>query len=179
MKTCIMITGTNASGKTTLAKSLIERFGGIKSANRTKTICNNGNVALVGKYSYDSNYGGVDSLNCTNSLASIIQECFLQNDTVIFEGSYLNSFGINLTNALFKAPRQLIVFLYAPVKILDERLGSRSGKKINKEIIDKQNCALRSANKFASIGVPVWCFDTSVTSSEEIENKIAKWLDEY
>ena len=33
-KVCVFITGTNATGKTTLAKALIECFGGIKEATK-------------------------------------------------------------------------------------------------------------------------------------------------
>lgn len=37
MKTCVFITGTNSVGKTTLAKALIERFGGIKETAKELT----------------------------------------------------------------------------------------------------------------------------------------------
>lgn len=71
-KVCVFITGTNAAGKTTLAKSLIRHYGGIKTSSKQLTVCNNDRVCFAGKYSTDSKYGGVDGLSQTKCLAGIV-----------------------------------------------------------------------------------------------------------
>lgn len=102
----VMITGTNCVGKTTLVKAIIEKCGGIKNViDRSITILNGGNYALIGLYN-SGKYGGVDSLNCTKVLKDLVVKAKDYGVQVLFmEGSYLHTFGMNLTNALFSAEK--------------------------------------------------------------------------
>lgn len=175
-KTCIFIIGTNGVGKTTLAKEFINEFGGIKELSRNLTICNDGETCLAGFYNEDKKYGGVDGLNSTKVLEQIVDGALSKYERIICEGSFLNSFGINLTNAIFRAEKQLVVFLYAPISVLNKRLSERSGNKISQSVINKQNGCLRSARKWAQIGVPVLSFDTSKTGMSLIVESIKERL---
>ena len=167
MKTCIFITGTNSVGKTTLAKSLIERFGGIREATKELTFCNDTRVCFAGRYSNETRYGGVDSFNCTRVLPEVVQKAFETCDIVFCEGSYLDTFGMNLTNAMFEAQRNLVVLLYADGKVLHSRLLERGKKGATERTLPKQKSACIAANKWAEIGVPVMCFNTGVVPLDE------------
>jgi broad-specificity NMP kinase len=178
MKTCVFITGTNAVGKTTLAKALIEQYGGIKEASKELTLCNDARVCFAGKYAVDKTFGGVDGFNQTKCLEGVVREGLTKADVIFCEGMYLHTFGLNLTNAMFSAEKHLIVFLYAPVSVINERLLSRAGKGIKNDAVWKkqQNCAT-AAKKWQSIGVPVYAFDTSKTSIDEIIKRITEYVD--
>ena len=167
MKTCVFIIGTNSSGKTTLAKALIERFGGIRETTKELTFCNDNRVCFAGKYSNDSRYGGVDAFNCTHVLPGIVKTGLEKSEIVICEGSYLDTFGNNLTNAMFQAQRYLVIMLYAEGAVLHTRLIERSKKGCNPKILTKQRNVLRAANKWHGVGVPVQCFDTGKLSFDE------------
>ena len=171
------ITGTNGVGKTTLAKALIEHYGGVKTADKELTLCNDERVCFAGKYG-ESNHGGVDLLNQTKSLQGIVKKALKTQDVIFCEGSYMNSFGANLTNAMFGAEKHLVVFLYAPVRVINSRLLSRpSGGGVNKGVVLKQNDGCRAARKWDSIGVPVLSFDTSKVEVGNIIQQIIKIIE--
>ena len=180
MKTCVFITGTNCTGKSTLARTLIEQYGGIEKATRLVTYCNDGFTAFGGDYSGSSQTGcGIDKFNETKILQTVVQEALKTREVVICEGVYLHTFGLNLTNAIFEAKRQLVVFLYAPIDVIHRRMLARSGRGItNKAIGQKQLGCASSLRKWASIGVPVMYFDTSKVSipevAEQVSNKISE-----
>lgn len=90
----------------------------------------------------------------------------------------MNTFGLNLTNAMFKAQRYLLVSLYCPPEIIYKRLTSRSngrnGKRNLKLIWKKQLQAMIAARKWQEIGVPVLQYNTAeVTLEEELEQVMA------
>lgn len=176
MKSCVFITGTNCVGKTTLAKEIMRRFGGIKDTSSDTTYCRDNRATFAGVYKDGLKYGGVDRLNETKSLAGIVERALQVSDVCFCEGSYFDTFGMNLTNAMFKAQQHLYVFLYAPCEIIHKRLQERSGKMITERIISKQHRTARAANKWQEIGVPVLCFDTSRTNAEEIAETIIQKL---
>lgn len=169
MKTCVMITGTNGVGKSTLARNIIAYYGGIKCYVDGITYCNAGDVAFVGNY-LCGKYGGVDGFNKTSILESLVDRGLKNSDVIICEGSFLNTFGINLTNAIFKAKNQLIVSLYAQRRVIYDRISARTDKKNQnwRLIFKKQDQALVAARKWASIGVPVMQIDNGLLSAEEI-----------
>lgn len=178
MKTCVFITGTNAVGKSTLAKALINHYGGIKTADKRLTVCNNERVCFAGKYG-DGKYGGVDGFNQTKCLESVVREGLSAHELIICEGMYIHSFGMNLTNAAFVANKQLIVFLYCPVTEIHRRLLARSGKGMTNEAVwKKQIGAATSAKKWASIGVPVLSIDTSIHNTEAALEMVTKKIQE-
>ena len=167
MKTCVFISGTNCTGKSTLAREIIRLCGGIDHIDEWNTYCTDGLTCLGGKYTIDSKYGGIDGFSQTKCLADVVANGLKTSEVVICEGMYLHTFGLNLTNAMFKADRHLLVFLYAPVKTIHKRLICRSGRGItNKAVIAKQRSAARAAQKWQQIGVPVLTFDTSQISVE-------------
>lgn len=176
MKTCVFITGTNSAGKTTLAKALIERFGGIRETTKDLTFCNDSRVCFAGRYKDENRFGGVDVFNCTRVLSDVVEKGLESCDIVICEGMYLHTFGLNLTNAMFKAQKHLVVFLYAGGVILHSRLLQRGKKGLSEQTLPKQKNACQAAKKWAEIGVPVLCYNTGEceleTEVEEIYDKI-------
>lgn len=182
MKTVVFITGTHGVGKSTLARALMEHYGGIARTEGQLTYCRCGGVAFAGRY--DTKYGGVDRItnengsSCTSALAGVVEEGLRNADTVICEGSFMNTFGMNLSNALFKGDRQLVVSLYTSPITLYFRLENRSLGK-NKDgnhnygfIFNKQKQALIAAAKWESIGVPVLQLDTAKASVEAIRDAV-------
>ena len=133
MSTCVFIIGTNCVGKTTLATEIMSRFGGIKDAKGDTTYCRDKRVTFAGVYKEGSKYGGVDGLSQTKCLAGIVDRALQVSNVCFCEGSYINTFGVNLTNAIFTAKQQLVVLLYAPVEVIRARLQCRSGGGDNKK----------------------------------------------
>ena len=173
MKTCVFIIGTNASGKTSAAREIMAKYGGVDEVRRTLTICNGRKTAFAGPYKEGSNYGGIDVLNETKSLEGIVRNAFGEGiDTVICEGSYLDTFGMNLTNAIFASDRQLVVFLHAPLEVIAKRIRERSGNEITRKVADKNKRIARAAKKWQEIGVPVLVIDTSRMTPAEIADSI-------
>lgn len=184
-KTCVFICGTNCSGKTTVAKALQARFGGIRATTQDTTFCNDGRVCFAGRYKTDSKHGGVDVLNRTDTLAGIVKNGFQTADVVFCEGSYLDTFGQNLCNALFAGERCLYVFLYCNKSELMRRNYERlsEAKRLNgtraeviERMMNKQRRVLSSAKKFASVGVPVMSIDSAKVSTDEVVETILKHL---
>lgn len=176
---CVLITGTNSVGKSTLAKNLIARYGGIQEADKRLTLCNDPSVCFAGHYDPQRRYGGVDGFNQTKCLEDVVRDGLRTRKVVICEGMYLHTFGMNLLNAAFAAQKQLVVFLYAPVAVINERLLERSGKGITNEAVwRKQQNTATAAKKWASIGVPVLSYDTSKvdvdTIAEQVTSKISE-----
>ena len=187
MKTIVFITGTNAVGKSTLAWSLIERFGGIYEERDCVTYCKDKRYGLAGQYK-GKRYGGVDRItndkgsSCTSRLADVVREGLKTADVIFCEGSFMNTFGLNLTNALFLGDKALVVSLYAPPAVIYQRLKNRSngmngtGKRNWPTIFRKQTQALVAAQKYEQIGCKVLQFDTSVFSTEQIRDEIINAL---
>lgn len=190
MKIVVFITGTNAVGKTTLAWSLIDKFGGIYEERDCVTYCKDKRYGLAGRYK-DKRNGGVDRItndkgsSCTSRLAEVVSEGLKTADVMFCEGSFMNTFGLNLTNALFLGDKALVVSLYAPPAVIYQRLKNRSngmngtGKRNWPTIFSKQKQALIAAQKYEQIGCKVLQFDTSVFSTEQIRDEIInalRWL---
>lgn len=171
MKTVVFITGTNGVGKTTLAKELIKRYGGVARMEGRVTVCVDERITLAGKFA-GVKHGGVDGLNETKCLAGMARTAFLRHEVFICEGSYMNTFGMNLTSAAFVGDRQLVVYLYAPVAEIDKRLKIRGGGGIKETIINKQHLGMASARKWAEIGVPVLSFNTAEVPVESIAEAV-------
>lgn len=187
MKIVVFITGTNAVGKSTLARSLIDRFGGICEERACMTICKDKRYGLAGPYK-SKLYGGVDKItndkgsSCTSRLAEVVSEGLKTADVIFCEGSFMHTFGLNLTNALFLGDAALVVSLYAPPEVIYKRLNERSngmngtGKRNWPKIFRKQRQALISAQKYEQIGCKVLQYDTSVYSVEQIREEIINAL---
>jgi shikimate kinase len=181
-KTCVFIIGTNCVGKTTLAKTLIKLHGGVAEVRDDVTYLRDGRFSIVGRYRDESKYGGLDGINRTDTLKDICKTALLTSDCVFCEGRYLGTFGLNPMQALFVAERQFIVYLYCNVKELLNRNLQRTGYQANtggviRNMVDKQRIMLNSACKYASIGVTVLSFDTSLHTSEAIAERIIKELE--
>lgn len=189
MKTVVFITGTNAVGKSTLARSIIDRFGGIYEERDSTTYCKDKRYGLAGRYK-DKRYGGVDRItnergsSCTSRLAEVVKEGLNTADVIFCEGSFMDTFGLNLTNALFLGDKALVVSLYAPPAVILNRLGGRSKGKNGKRNTDnlrrvllKQERCMKAALKYQSIGVKVLQYDTSATSAETILNEILSTIE--
>lgn len=187
MKTCVVITGTNAVGKSSLALELIKRYGGVDRITNQVTYCREGSVCFAGKYGANR-FGGVDKITnengrqCTSKLADVVEEGLRHADLILCEGSMLNTFGLNISNALFKAQHQLVVSLYADMNTIYERLISRSNGKDGKgkrnwtQIANKQKQAIRAAQKWSSIGVNVMYINTTYNSIEQVAELVVQRL---
>ena len=180
MKTVVFITGTNCAGKSTLARDLIRHYGGIKEEEETLTICADVRVTFAGTgYDVSSTNCGVDKIKNTRSLAKVVKQGMIRSDCVICEGSFLNTFGMNLTNALFCGEQALVVFLYANLSVINRRRVERSGKPLNGHIVQRQRGAVRAAVKWQDIGVPVLTIDTSTRTPEQIAEIVINKLHKY
>ena len=188
-KTCILIAGANCSGKTSVARGLIDHFGGIGNVTPDSTFSADGRAVFAGRYA-NVKHGGVDYLNSTKPLQGIVRNGLLTADFAVCEGSYLDTFGMNLLNAIFEAKRQAYVALWCSRAKLYERnrarlnvdsLAKRTSAEeaaIMQGIYRRQDRVFKAAKKYASIGVPVLAFDTGASSVEEITEQILKWLGE-
>lgn len=189
MKTVVFITGTNAVGKSTLAWSIISRFGGIYEERACTTFCKDKRYGLAGRYK-DKRHGGVDRItnekgsSCTSRLAEVVREGLQTADVIFCEGSFMDTFGLNLTNALFLGDKALVVSLYAPPAEILRRLGVRSNGKNGRRNADnlrrvllKQERCMKAALKYQSIGVKVLQYDTSVTSVDTMLNEILSTIE--
>lgn len=180
MKTVVFITGTNAVGKSTLAWTLINRLGGICEERACTTFC------------MDKRYGGVDRItndkgsSCTSRLAEVVQEGLKTADVIFCEGSYMDTFGLNLTNALFLGDNALVVSLYAPPAVILQRLGVRSngkngrrnGENLRRVLLKQERC-MKAAIKYQSIGVKVLQYDTSVISADAMLDEILSTINSF
>lgn len=189
MKTVVFITGTNAVGKSTLAWSIISRFGGIYEERACTTFCKDKRYGLAGRYK-DKRYGGVDRItnekgsSCTSRLAEVVREGLQTADVIFCEGSFMDTFGLNLTNALFLGDKALVVSLYAPPAEILRRLGVRSngkngrrnGENLRRVLLKQERC-MKAALKYQSIGVKVLQYDTSVTSVDTMLNEILSTIE--
>ena len=181
MKTCIFITGTNGVGKSSVARAVIERCGGIDKVEEQVTYCADGKTALAG--SCLCKYGGVDRVtnakgsSCTSELPNVVERGLANRDIIFCEGSFMGTFGMNLTNAMFKAQRHLVINLYADARTLYDRLNNRSnGRNGNgrdfSQILKKQKLSAVSAVKWHEIGVKVLQIDAGAHSPEQIVDTI-------
>ena len=175
MKTCVFITGTNAVGKTTLAREIMKRCGGIADMTKTLTLLADGKTCFAGRYGEKS--GGVDRM-CTGALADVVAEGMKTHDTVFCEGSYLDTFGMNLLNALFKGDRSMVVNLYADARTLAARRTGRTGRTGDDMtyVLRKNRRTMLCARKYQSIGVPVLQFDTGKVETQEIADAVLNAL---
>lgn len=188
MKAVVFITGTNGVGKSTLAWALINRYGGIYEERDCTTFCNNKRYGFAGRYN-NKRYGGVDRItnekgsSCTSRLAEVVGNALRSCDVVFCEGSFMDTFGLNLTNALFLGDKALVVNLYCPpveiVKRCSSRSNGRNGKRDWQKIINKQVRTMRAAQKYHDIGVKVLQLDTSAMTVQEEVEAIEKTLTEF
>ena len=182
MKTVVFIIGTNGVGKSTVARALLDYYGGPALEEDQVVYTRVGRVAFAG--SYGAKYGGVDRLKNedgttgTSALAGVVEKALRKADTVFCEGSYMDTFGLNLSNALFKGDAALVVSLFAYPLTIYDRLESRSagqhgdGKRNYDKILQKQKRTMVAARKWYSIGVPVIQLNTSLMSVEAIRDAV-------
>lgn len=171
MKKTVLIIGTNAVGKTSLARELIKKAGGISEIVNRVTYCNDGKTALIGDYSKHKKIEGVDSFGETRFLSDLIKS--VDREVVVFEGLKCGTFGLSIQQALFQGTEQLLVFLYASPNTINKRLIERSGSGIKSlAVLKQQKANLNAAIKYKEIGVNVVSFNTDNTSVNEIADEI-------
>ena len=187
-KTCVFITRTNGVGKSSIARAFIERYGGVDRITNDVSYLRDGNISLAGRYNV--RYGGVDRItnekgsSSTALLAGVVEEALRNSDVVLCEGSFMNTMGLNMTNAMFKAERHLLVSLYAQPLVLYKRITERSNGKNNKgtrvwgKILKKQRQAMLSARRWQEIGVRVIQFDTGECSIDYVCDRIIETIEE-
>lgn len=179
MKTCVFIIGTNATGKTSLARELIQMFGGIAGEEETGsgliTLTGGGRAVFAGRYE-GAKFGGVDYYGQTRNLPDVAQFALARYDALVCEGMYVSSFGKNLTSTIYQAEARLVVCLYADNATLDYRLAKRSGTKITESVMKRQRTCATAAKKYGENGCAVRFFDTAATRTTEIAKFIYEWI---
>lgn len=182
MTTCVFITGTNAVGKSSVARAIMERCGGISTERDMVTYLADGVTCLAGRY-LGCKYGGVDRItnakgsSCTSELANVVERGLSERKVIFCEGSFMNTFGLNLTNAMFKADKHLIVMLYADARTIWERLNGRSEGKNGKgrdfpKVMQRQRQCNIAAQKWHEIGVKVLQINSAEYTSPQIVDTI-------
>ena len=111
--------------------------------------------------------------SCTSELPNVVERALANRHIVFCEGRFMNTFGMNLTNAMFKADKHLVVNLYADAKTIWDRLNIRSNGKNGrgrdfKGVMNKQRLAAVAATKWHSIGVRVVQINTAQYTPQEI-----------
>ena len=172
----MFITGTNCSGKTTLARALIQRSGGIAETGKALTVCKDRRICLAGPYDLQKQYGGVDSINNTRSLPGIAEEALKEHDVLICEGSMLDTFGPNLVSTIYQGDRRLVVILYTPLDVLSTRLFARSRGVLKPSIVAKQKRVLKNARKYCDYGCETVLYDTQYRTPDEIADDVYKYI---
>ena len=153
--TFIAIFGLFGSGKTTLARGIIESDGGGKNYENY-FVTNGGKYTFLGNYHDCSKYGGADTVKGKTS--DVLKEVYLQSKTPFFltEGKRAASFGPRFLQTFFLSKRQAIIALDCDVDITLDRIAQRSGKigeNSNRKELPGFN---RLLDKYVSIGVPVY-----------------------
>lgn len=172
-KTCVFIIGTNCAGKTTVAKTMIEKLGGV-SEYRNNITYTGGGVAFAGKY--DVKFGGVDSLNSTSILQQVTSEAFQNVDTIICEGCRLKTFGKNLLKAMYLADKRYVFYLHASLEEIEKRLKIRNDNNktcsfhTKKQILE----CYSSIRKWAEYGCKTFVIDTEKMNAEQASSLILK-----
>lgn len=178
MKACVFIMGTNGTGKTSVARALIAKFGGVsreeESGHGVVSITAAG-VAFAGRYE-GVKFGGVDYLGKTSGLSGLASYAFTRSNALVCEGMYMGSFGKNLTSTMYQAEARLAVLLYANHATIDTRLAKRSGTGITEAVMKKQQTCANAARKYASSGCSALSFDTDIYDCERIAETIAGWI---
>ena len=154
-ETYIAIFGLFGSGKTTLARGIIETDGGAVNHDNY-CVTNGGLYTFFGTYTNGSRYGGADIVKERTSAA--LKEAFLRSATPFFisEGSRTQCFGPSFLQVFYLAKRQAIIALDCDPDIMLARIAERSGKtgeNSNRKRIPMFN---RLLGKFESIGTPVF-----------------------
>lgn len=171
MKKIIAIIGTNAVGKTTLARNIISYAGGVQEIVNGVTYCADGKTAVVGNYIEGKKFAGVDEFGETKFLSEKLKT--IEREYIVFEGVKCGTFGLSIQNALFSGTDSLIVFLYASAKTINERLLKRSAKGINSiGVLAQQKTNLNAAIKYKEIGVNVVSINTDELLPEQIFEQV-------
>lgn len=179
MKVNVFIIGANATGKTTLAKNLIKRFGGITESGKPISLVADSRVAFVGLYEDDRKICGVDTLEGSKALAGGVQAAHSKGrDIVVAEGMLMHTFGLNLTNAMFLAEKHLVVFLWCPVAEIINRLKIRTVNARWGQLSTHYKPIARTACRWQSIGVPVMTFNSAETSADDIADSVYAKIEE-
>lgn len=182
MTTCVFITGTNAVGKSSVARAIMDRCGGISAERDMVTYLADGVTCLAGRY-LGCKYGGVDRItnakgsSCTSELANVVERGLSEREVIFCEGSFMNTFGMNLTNAMFKADKYLVAMLYTDAETIWKRLNARSNGKNGAgrdfpKVMQKQKQCTIAAQKWHEIGVKVLQINTADYTPEQIVNVI-------
>lgn len=175
-KTCVFIIGTNCSGKTTVAKRMIEKLGGQKGF-RDKITYTAGGVAFAGKY--DVKFGGVDYLNSTSVLPGLVARAFESVGTIVCEGVRLKSYGDNMTKSMYLADRRYVFYLHASLRELEKRLKARTGNESAKLSIHTKKQILEcysSMRKWNANGCHTAVVDTEKMNADDIASLILKLI---
>lgn len=177
MTFCTMIMGTNGVGKSTLARTIQQRLGGIQTYANEISYLSDGESFFLGKYA-GVKLGGVDYINEAKKLAQIARKGLKTHKNCFMEGRYINTISQYLLNVLFSFDRQLVVLLYLPEDKIRERIIQRTGvfKGDMPYILKAQKNAMNAMVKYKAMGVPILCINTSEISPDDIADKILTYI---
>jgi dephospho-CoA kinase len=159
------ITGCSCAGKTTLARLIIERHGGIIDYRDGFSTTSTG-VILAGKY--DVRYGGYDS-------AYKFKRPAFSAKTVIYEGTRIARINSEIGDFIMEN-NGVYVYMLASLKTINERLKTRSNSKITKHVMKDYKSAYSIAMKYKDAGLRVIMLNTDELTTEQCYDKIKDYL---
>ncbi|GHT33959.1 hypothetical protein FACS189434_09300 [Bacteroidia bacterium] len=162
----IYISGCSCTGKTTLARLIIERSGGITDF-RDGFTATKSNIVLAGRYQ-GIKYGGYDDMGK-------FKKPPFDHKTFIYEGTRIGRVNSEIGDFIIEN-NGVLVFMYAPLKTIAERLKARSNTKVTPNIIKDFKAAYSAAKKFKEIGLRVITLNASELTTEQCYNQIKQYL---
>lgn len=173
----LAIFGLFGSGKTTLARGLLQSDGGAINIRDNKDIkycvSSGKKYTFAGHYLENSKFGGGDTIYCRN-LYKILQK----SPTPIFisEGCRVQSFGPQFLRAFFSTKTQGIVYLRGAPSLCCERVLKRGGGSASSNY-DKLTLVENLVKKFIDLGTNVLVLDIN-NSKDYILQQTLNFIDE-
>lgn len=172
----LAIFGLFGSGKTTLARGLLQSDGGANNVIVNKEIkycvSNGGKYTFAGVYPNGSKYGGGDMIYSRDVLR-IMQE--VKTPIFISEGVRVQSFGVTFLRAFFSVKKQGIVYLRGSAELCCKRIKERGGGNAVSNY-SKFTETEKLVKKYVDLGVDVLVVDIN-NSKEQILRQTLRFID--